>query len=161
MDFKIFTVCADVGVCDCTRGVYGESALKADSGPLPHWVIEPASAACRVRRCNNWATSPEANLTKRGYKWMWYNCSSTTETVPKSRICRSSYRLFGRCLRPVLACIHWYEESRQCSFTEHVASDCTALSVLTDVRRQENQTNLYRCETSETRVDCQRSAHPR
>ena len=62
MDYRIFNVRAEVNACDCTRGctdtrkrVCTESWLW-EKNPLPHWGIEPASAAWRSDALTNWAT---------------------------------------------------------------------------------------------------------
>ena len=51
MDYTIFSVSTDVNACDCTRTdtrkrVCTECSLWKKN-PLPHWWIDPASAACR------------------------------------------------------------------------------------------------------------------
>ena len=61
MDYRIFNVCTDANVCDCTRGCTGtrkrvctESWLW-EKNLLPHRGIEPASAAWRSDALTNWA----------------------------------------------------------------------------------------------------------
>ena len=52
MDYRIFNMRTSVDACDCTRGctVTVRVCTKCwprEKNPLPHWEIEPASAACR------------------------------------------------------------------------------------------------------------------
>ena len=66
-------MCTNGHACDCTRG--GVDTRKRaftegwpwEKNPLPHWGIEPASAAWQSDALTNWATSPP--YTTSGQRW--------------------------------------------------------------------------------------------